>query len=170
MTTSPISCAARDSLPIRPSVCCAWSTAASPIRLDSRTRLPISSTEVESSSVAAATDCMLLDASSDAPATWLDRLCVVSAVRVAPLTIAAAESAISAVSSSISLEFSISLVSACRYSSSSAAASLRPWRIFSLVDVIACSAFSTNLRRASALAAAVWSALTTNVLASAVTA
>ena len=44
--------------------------------------MPISSTEVESSSVAVATDCMLLEASSDAPATWLDRLWVVSAVRV----------------------------------------------------------------------------------------
>ena len=50
--------------------------------LDSRTRRPISSTEVESSSVAVATDCMLLEASSEAPATWLDRLWVVSAVRV----------------------------------------------------------------------------------------
>ena len=46
------------------------------------TRRPISSTEADSSSVADATDCMLLEASSEAPATWLDRLWVVSAVRV----------------------------------------------------------------------------------------
>ncbi len=82
LTTSPISWAARDNLPIRPSVSCAWCTAASAIRLESRTRRPISSTEADSSSVAVATDCMLLEASSEAPATWPDRLWVVSAVRV----------------------------------------------------------------------------------------
>ena len=45
-----------------------------------------------------------------------------------------------------------------------------PSRIFALVVEIAFSAFSTNFRRASALVATVWSELTTNVLASAVTA
>jgi hypothetical protein len=69
LTTSPISCAARDSLPMRLSVCSAWRTAASAIWLDSLTRRPISSTEADSSSVADATDCMLLEASSEAPAT-----------------------------------------------------------------------------------------------------
>ena len=42
--------------------------------------------------------------------------------------------------------------------------------IFSSFDDIACSAFSTNLRRAVALAATLWSELMTKVLASAVTA
>ena len=44
-----------------------------------------------------------------------------------------------------------------------------PATILSSVDDIACSEFSTNLRRASALAATVWSELMTNVLASAIT-
>ena len=43
-----------------------------------------------------------------------------------------------------------------------------PSRIFSLVDEIAFSEFSTNFRRASALVATALSELTTNVLASAV--
>src|SRR3954471_17984391 len=51
------------------------------MRLESRTCRPISSTEAESSSVAVATDCMLLEACSETPATWLDRLCAVSAGR-----------------------------------------------------------------------------------------
>ena len=62
--------------------------------------------------------------------------------------IAAAESVISVVSSSIALAFSISLASDCRYSSSSAEISLRPCTIFSSVREIACSVFSTNFRRA----------------------
>ena len=45
-----------------------------------------------------------------------------------------------------------------------------PSRIFALVVEIAFSAFSTNFSRASALLATDWSALTTNVLASALTA
>ena len=69
--------------------------------------------------------------------------------------IAAAESAISAVSSSIDFAFSTSLLSACRYSSSSPAISLSACTIFSSVDDIAFSEFSTNLRRASALVATV---------------
>src|SRR5260221_408134 len=71
-----------ENLPRRPSVGCAWSTGLSRFLLESRARLPISSTDADNSSVADATDCMLLEASSEAPATWLDRLCVVSAVRV----------------------------------------------------------------------------------------
>ena len=80
LTTSPMSCAARDSSPIRSSVKLACFTALAAMRLDSCTCRPISSTDIESSSVAAATDCMLDDASSDAPATCVERLCVVSAV------------------------------------------------------------------------------------------
>ena len=83
---------------------------------------------------------------------------------------AAAVSVISCVSPSISLALSISLASDCRYSSSMPATSLMPSRILGLVDEIAFSEFSTNFRRASALAAIVLSELTTNVLASAVTA
>ena len=83
---------------------------------------------------------------------------------------AVADSVISSVSSSISLALSTSLVSDCRYSSSIPPTSLIPSRIFSLVDEIAFSEFSTNFRRARALAATVLSELTTNVLASAVTA
>ena len=60
----------------------ACTTAASAIRLESRTWRPISSTEAESCSVAVATDCILLEACSETPATWLDNVCVVSAVRV----------------------------------------------------------------------------------------
>ena len=278
------------------------------MRLDSRTRRPISSTDCDSSSVAAATACILVDASSDVPATWPDRPSVISAVRVSvpaadssctaeaetfdtmaptaasklsakrmssarraslealfcascaaasrsalamacslnsstapaispssslrpspgsttsklppassrialhiavigraiplpsisasnppsmkppaasiatsrsvsrtvmsdsfssrcwsesrsafmafePWVIAAAESAISATSSSIDFELSISLLSDCRYSSSSPAISLIAATILSSVDDIACSEFSTNLRRASALVA-----------------
>ncbi len=52
------------------------------MRLDSRTWRPISPIEADNSSVAEATDWMLVEASSEAPATWLDRPCVVSAVRV----------------------------------------------------------------------------------------
>ena len=51
LTTSPICCAACESLPIRASVCSAWRTALSAILLDSLTRRPISLTEAESSSV-----------------------------------------------------------------------------------------------------------------------
>ena len=87
-----------------------------------------------------------------------------------PWLIAAADSVISMVSSSISLELSTSLVSACRYSSSMPETSLIPCWIFSLVDEIAFSEPSTNFRRASALAAVALSELTTKVLASAVTA
>ena len=83
---------------------------------------------------------------------------------------AAADSVISSVSSSISLALSTSLASDCRYSSSIPQTSLIPSRIFSLVDEIAFSEFSTNFRRASALFATVLSELTTNVLASPVTA
>src|SRR6267142_976471 len=60
---------------------------------------------------------------------------------LAPLIMAIADSAISVVNSSIDLAFSISLPSACRYSPSSVAISLRPCVIFSLVVDIACSVF-----------------------------
>ncbi len=49
------------------------------------------------------------------------------------------------------LHFRSAWPSACRYSSSMPETSLMPCRIVSLVDEIAFSAFSTNLRRASAL-------------------
>src|SRR6266566_4928106 len=77
LTTSPISCAARDSFPMRSSVASAWATAASAMRLDSLTWRPIWPTEVDSSSVAVATESMLPEVSSDAPATLLDRPWVV---------------------------------------------------------------------------------------------
>ncbi|OIQ68194.1 hypothetical protein GALL_502170 [mine drainage metagenome] len=67
--------------------------------------------------------------------------------------ISVVDSAISAASSSTSLEFAISLLSACRYSSSCDEASLTACLTFSSVDGIACSAVSTNFRRAIALAA-----------------
>ncbi len=84
--------------------------------------------------------------------------------------IAAADSVISTVSSSIDFELSISLLSACRYSSSRADISLRPCTIFSSVEEIALSEFSTNFSRASAPVATVLSELMTKVLASAVAA
>ena len=83
LTTSPISCAARDNLPMRAVGLLAPAARRLPrsgwIRAPAcRSRRP----RPTSSSVADATDCMLLEASSEAPATWLDRLWVVSAVRV----------------------------------------------------------------------------------------
>ena len=74
--------ATRDSSVMRTSVCSACRTALSAIREDASTWRPISLTDSDSSSVAVATDCMFDDASSEAPATWPDRLSVVSAVRV----------------------------------------------------------------------------------------
>jgi hypothetical protein len=81
-TTSPIRCAARDSVAMRSSASLACTTAASAIRLEPWTWRPISSTDAESSSVAVATDCILEEACSETLATWLDKACVVSAVRV----------------------------------------------------------------------------------------
>ena len=86
-----------------------------------------------------------------------------------PLTIAAAESAIAAVSCSMVLAFSTSLVRAWRYSASRPAISWSAWTIFGSREEIACSEFSTNLSRAIALLATAWSELITKVATSAVT-
>ena len=70
--------------------------------------------------------------------------------RSAPLTIASAESPISATSSSTCLELAISLASTFPYSSSRPATSFRPCKILSFFDDIAFIEFSTNLSRAIA--------------------
>ena len=69
LMTSPIRLAACDSALMRESVSSAWATALAAMRLDSWTCAEISRTELASSSVAAATDCTLLEASSEALAT-----------------------------------------------------------------------------------------------------
>jgi hypothetical protein len=68
-TTSPIRAAAFDNSPTRSLVLRAWSTASLAIRADFWTWRLISSTDDVISSVADATDCTLVEASSDAAAT-----------------------------------------------------------------------------------------------------
>jgi hypothetical protein len=81
-TTSPMRAAAFDSSLTRSLVTRAWSTASPAIRADSCTWRLISLTEDDSSSVAEATDCTLVEASSEAAATLVVTSCARSAVDV----------------------------------------------------------------------------------------
>src|SRR6478735_350124 len=81
-TTSPMRLAAFDNWLTRSLVVRAWSTASLAIRADSCTCLEISLTDEDSSSVAEATDCTLVEASSDAAATVVVTSCARSAVLV----------------------------------------------------------------------------------------
>jgi hypothetical protein len=71
-TTSPMRVAAFDNSLTRSVVWRAWPTASLAIRADSCTCRLISVIEDESSSVADATDCTLVDASSEAAATMVE--------------------------------------------------------------------------------------------------
>src|SRR5207237_858567 len=81
-TTSPIRVAAFDSSLTRSVVPRAWPTASLAIRADSCTWRLISLTEDDSSSVADATDCTFVEASSEAAATVVASSCERSAVEV----------------------------------------------------------------------------------------
>ena len=81
-TTSPMRAAALDSSLTRSLVVRAWSTASLAMRADSCTWRLISVTEDDSSSVADATDCTLVEASSEAAATTVASCCARSAVEV----------------------------------------------------------------------------------------
>src|SRR6266852_407666 len=80
LMTSPMRLAACESSPMRASVRSAWRTASIAIPLDSCTWRLISAMDVAISSVALATDCTLVEESSEAVATAEDSCCVVSAV------------------------------------------------------------------------------------------
>ena len=79
-TTSPMRLAAFDNSLTRSLVTRAWPTASLAIRADSCTWRLISLTEEDSSSVAEATDCTLVEASSEAAATAVVSCCERSAV------------------------------------------------------------------------------------------
>ena len=110
-TTSPIRAAAFDSSPTRSLVLRAWSTASLAIRADSCTWRLISLTDDAISSVAEATDCTLVEASSEAAATIVASSCARSAVEV---------SVVAEASSSVEADDTVSTISPTAPSNSSA--------------------------------------------------